>query len=54
MGNCYSIEVDSIPEPSKVVVYELEVYQVYNYNIGEPEEPVNYNKEPLRIYEDNF
>ena len=53
MGVCYSVQVDINPEPSPVV-YELEVYQVYNYNIGEPEEPINYNKEPHRIYEDNF
>ena len=61
MGICYSIEVDFISEPSKV--YELEVYQVYNYN-EDPEEltctsnTINYIKncpEPTeRIYEDNF
>jgi hypothetical protein len=64
MGICYSIEVDSISEPSPVIVYELEVHQVYNYNMEDPEEPtyisntINYIKncsEPTKnIYEDNF
>jgi len=54
MGCCYSVQVDINPEPNPVIVYELEVYQVYNYNIGELEEPINYNKEPLKIYEDTF
>jgi hypothetical protein len=64
MGICYSIEVDSIPEPSPVIVYELEVHQVYNYNMEDPEEPtcilntIKYIKncpEPTEnIYEDNF
>ena len=64
MGICYSIEVDSISEPSPVIVYELEVYQVYNYNMEDPGEPtcisntINYIKncpEPTEnIYEDNF
>jgi hypothetical protein len=63
MGCCYSIEVDTKPEPSPVIVYELEVHQVYDYN-EDPKEPtcisntINYIKncpEPTeRIYEDNF
>jgi hypothetical protein len=52
MGCCYSVQVDTNPEPSSVIVYELEVYQVYNYY----EDPVNYdNKEIMKmIYEDTF
>ena len=55
MGNCYSIEVDINPEPSSVIVYELEINQVYNYNIEDPINYIkNYQKPIERIYEDTF
>jgi hypothetical protein len=52
MGCCYSVQVDINPESNPAIVYELEVYHVYNYN----EDPVNYDNKELvkRIYEDNF
>lgn len=64
MGVCYSVQVDINPKPNTLIINELEVYHVYNYNIEDPEEPnyisnsVNYIKncsEPTEnIYEDNF